>query len=140
MKQIKEDGSHLTSLDGGNYISFASLGMVSLRPYSYSFTLGIAMITAATLTIFAAATPVASAVPWYVIGGIVGGELVIGLLYFLHVRRRARRVIPNDARFLIIRLSPGTKQEKGKEVFYVLSRGPVLRFAPRQDNKKLNDS
>ena len=98
------------------------------------------MIPAATLTTSTTPAPVAAAVPWYVIGGIVGGELVVGLLYFLLMRSRTRRSIPKNARFLIIRLLTGSKEEKGKEVFYVISRGHVLRVTPRQDNMALNNS
>ena len=105
-------------------------------------TFGITATPAAPLTPAPTPTPTigVATVPWSIIGGIIVGELALGLLYFLLMRSRTRRGIPKNARFLIIRLLTGSKEEEGKEVFYVLSRGHVLRVTPRQDNMALNNS
>jgi hypothetical protein len=103
-------------------------------------TFGITVTPAAPLTPTPTPTTGVATVPWSIIGGIIVGELALGLLYFLLMRSRTRRGIPKNARFLIIRLLTCSKEEEGKEVFYVLSRGHVLRVIPRQDNMALNNS
>ncbi len=73
-------------------------------------------------------------VPWSVIGGIVGGVVAAGLLLFLLVRSRVKKVPPYDARFLIIPPPKVSTKEEGKEVFYILSEGRVIRITLHQDN------
>jgi len=68
------------------------------------------------------------------IGGIVGGAVTAGLLFFLLMRSRIKKVPPYDARFLIIPPSKASTKEEGKEVFYILSEGRVIRVTPHQDN------
>jgi len=72
-------------------------------------------------------------VPWSMIGGITGGAVAAGFLFFLLMRSRIKRVPPYDAGFLIVPL-PKASPKEGKEVFYILSAGRVIRVTPHQDN------
>lgn len=90
-----------------------------------------------TLTPTPTPLPVAGAavVPWSTIGGIIGGAMVLGSLFFLVMRSRTRRALPADAGFAIIPLPKASTKEDGKDVFYILSGGRMIRVTPGQDNK-----
>jgi hypothetical protein len=81
--------------------------------------------------------PVAGAavVPWSLIGGLIGGVLIAGLLFFLLMRRRTRKDLTYDDGFLIVPLPKASMKEEGKDVFYILSEGRVVRVTPHQDDK-----
>jgi len=68
------------------------------------------------------------------IGGVIGAAMVAGLLFFLLMRSRTKRGLPYDAEFLIITLPKASTKEEGKDVFYILSEGRVVRVTPHQDN------
>ena len=70
--------------------------------------------------------------PWSVIGGILGAAIIAGLLFFLLMRSRTRDGLPYDAGFLIVPL-PTASMKEGKDVFYILSEGRVVRVTPHQD-------
>ena len=70
--------------------------------------------------------------PWSLVGGIIGGAFIAGLLFFLLMRSRTRRGLPYDAGFLIVPL-PKASMKEGKDVFYILSEGRVVRVTPHQD-------
>jgi hypothetical protein len=72
-------------------------------------------------------------VPWSLIGGIIGGAFIAGFLFFLVMSSRTRRGVPHDAKFLIIPLPKAATKEQGKDVFYILSEGRVVRVSPHQD-------
>jgi hypothetical protein len=67
------------------------------------------------------------------IGGVIGAAIVAGFLFFLLMRSRTKRGLPYDAGFLIIRLPEASVKEEGKEVFYILSEGRMIRVTPGQD-------
>jgi hypothetical protein len=67
------------------------------------------------------------------IGGIIGGAFIAGLLFFLLMRSRMRKGLPYDAGFLIVPLPKASMKEEGKDVFYILSEGRVVRVTPHQD-------
>ena len=71
--------------------------------------------------------------PWSLIGGIIGGAFIAGLLFFLLMRSRTRKGLPYDAGFLIVPLPKASMKEEGKDVFYILSEGRVVRVTPHQD-------
>ena len=71
---------------------------------------------------------------WSMIGGVIGAAMVAGLLFFLLMRSRTKRGLPYDAGFLIIPLPKASTKEEGKDVFYILSEGRVVRVTPHQDN------
>jgi hypothetical protein len=73
-------------------------------------------------------------VPWYIVGGVIGAAIVAGLSFFFLVRSRTKRGLLPDAGFLIIPLPKASMKEEGKEVFYILSEGRVVRISPHQDN------
>jgi hypothetical protein len=68
------------------------------------------------------------------IGGVIGAAMVAGLLFFLLMRSRTKRGLPYDAGFLMIPLPKASTKEEGKDVFYILSEGRVVRVTPHQDN------
>ena len=73
--------------------------------------------------------------PWFMIGGLIGGVLVVGSSAFLLRRSRTRKGLTYDNKFLIIHLSKASMSEEGKDVFYVLSEeGRVVRITLPQDN------
>jgi hypothetical protein len=67
------------------------------------------------------------------IGGVIGAAIVAGLLFFLLMRSRTKRALPYDARFVIVRLPEASMKEEGKDVFYILSEGRMIRVTPGQD-------
>lgn len=71
--------------------------------------------------------------PWSLIGGVIGGALIAGLLFFLLLRSRARKVLTYDDRFLIIPFPKAPGKEEGEDVFYILSEGRVVRVTPPKD-------
>lgn len=71
--------------------------------------------------------------PWSLVGGIIGGAFIAGLLFFLLMRSRTRKGLPYDAGFFIVPLPKGSEKEEGKDVFYILSGGRVVRVTPHQD-------
>ena len=72
--------------------------------------------------------------PWSMIRGVIVAAMVAGLLFFLLMRSRTKRSLPYDAGFLIITLPKASTKEEGKDVFYILSEGRVVRVTPHQDN------
>ena len=72
--------------------------------------------------------------PWSVIGGVIGAAIVAGFLFFLLMRSRTKRGLPYDAGFLIIPLPRASTKEEGKDVFYILSEGRVIRVTPHQND------
>jgi hypothetical protein len=52
------------------------------------------------------------------------------------MRSRRKRVLPYDTRFVIIRLPlpKASMKEEGKDVFYILSEGRVIRVTPHQND------
>jgi len=73
-------------------------------------------------------------VPWSMIGGVIGAVIVAGFLFFLLMRSRTKRGLPYDAGFLIITLPKASTKEEGKDVFYILSEGRVVRVTPHQND------
>ena len=62
--------------------------------------------------------------------------IVAGLAFFLLMRSRTKRGLLPDAGFVIIHLPlpKAAAKEEGKEVFYILSEGRVVRITLHQDN------
>jgi hypothetical protein len=73
-------------------------------------------------------------VPWSMIGGVIGAAIVAGFLFFLLMRSRTKRGLPYDAGFLIIPFPKASTKEEGKDVFYILSEGRVVRVTPHQND------
>ena len=73
-------------------------------------------------------------VPWSIVGGVIGAAIVAGLSFFLLMRSRTRKGLPYDAGFLIIPLPKASLKEKGKDVFYILSEGRVVRVTPHRND------
>ena len=72
--------------------------------------------------------------PWWIIVAIVGGVIAIGLLFFALMRRRTGGAGQSDAKFSIIRLPEGSVKSEGKDVFYIVSEGRMIRVTPHQDD------
>ncbi len=71
--------------------------------------------------------------PWSLIGGIIGAAFIAGLLFYLLMRSRMRKGVPYDAKFLIVPLPKASMKEGGKDVFYIVSQGRMIRVTPHKD-------
>jgi hypothetical protein len=75
-----------------------------------------------------------AAAPWSIIGAIIGAAIVAGLSFFLLMRSRMRKGVPYDTKFLIVPLPKASMKEGGKDVFYIVSQGRMIRVTPHEDD------
>jgi len=138
-------GTVIVSTDGKSYSVSTATACTTPAPTPTPTPSSTATPTpAVTPTPTAAATPTptptptpgagAAVVPWSVIGGVIGAAIVAGFLFFLLMRSRTKRGLPYDAGFLIIPLPRASTKEEGKDVFYILSEGRVIRVTPHQND------
>jgi len=75
-------------------------------------------------------------VPWSIVGGVIGTAIVAGLSFFFLMRSRTKRGLLPDTGFVIIRLPlpKASVKEEGKDVFYILSEGRMVRVTPHQND------
>ena len=74
-------------------------------------------------------------IPWSIVGGVIGAAIVAGLSFFFLMRSRTKRGLLPDTGFVIVRLPlpEASVKEEGKDVFYILSEGRMIRVTPGQD-------
>jgi hypothetical protein len=73
----------------------------------------------------------------YILGGIIGAAFIAGFLFFLlmlSMRSRTRKGIAYDSKFLIVPPPKASTKEEGKDVFYIVSQGRIIRVTPHEDD------
>jgi len=88
-----------------------------------------------TPTVTPTPTPIAGVikVPWSLIGGISVAVLAAGSIFFFVMRSRTAKDIKEGPKFLIVGGPPASEGGAGKEMWYILSEGRVIKVTPGED-------
>jgi hypothetical protein len=70
--------------------------------------------------------------PWSLIGGTCIAALAAGLSFFFLMRSRTGKAITENSEFLIIRSPQASEGGIGKEMWYILSEGSVIKIIPHK--------